>query len=314
MAGALAASLLYSVGAALQALEAQRAPPEDALRASLLRRLVGRPVWIGGTACVVVAWALQAGSLLFAPVTVVQPILALGLVALIVIGARVLDEQTSRREILAVAAIVVGVVGLVLTAPGDSGGQADPVVLAPAMAGLGLLALAPYALRSSGPQLVLVVLAVVRLRVVRTGNVVRGRRPVGGAVVGAPALAGRDRRGGRPRAGQRDDRVSTPVTRVFPVILVVQIVVAVGLAPLLGRGELGGHAAGDRRARGVAGRGRRRGRVPDRDVERRSCTRDRDEGRRRRGGDRRQRCPRLIDAAREAPVRRGVPFWETAAL
>ncbi len=236
IAGALVASLLYSVGAALQALEARRAPQEYALSTTLLRRLVVRPVWVGGTLCVVGGWALQAASLLLAPVTVVQPVLAAGLLSLIVIGVRVLGEQVGRRELLAVGAIIAGVVGLVLTGPGQSADHADAAVLAPAMAGLALLALAPYALRSSGPQLALIVLssglafALCGLATSFAGDAAAagslGMLVVWLAVTGAGALLALT---SEMTAFQR-----APVTRVFPVVLVVQIVVAVGLAPVLG--------------------------------------------------------------------------------
>lgn len=235
-AGALGASLLYSVGAALQALEARRTPTEYALRTTLLRRLLVRPVWIGGTLCVLCAWLLQAGSLLLAPVTVVQPILAVGLVPLIAIGIRVLGEEVGRREVLAAGAIIAGVVGLVLTGPSQSADQVGPAVLAPAMAGLGLLALAPYALRSSGPQLVLIVLssglayALCGLATSFAGDAATGGRwwalGLWLTVTGAGAVIALV---SEMTAFQR-----APVTQVFPVILVVQIVVAVGLAAVLG--------------------------------------------------------------------------------
>lgn len=220
----------------MQALEARRAPPEYALRASLLRRLIVRPVWIGGTGCVLGAWSLQAGALLLAPVTVVQPILALGLVSLIVIGARVLDEEVGRREVLAVAAIVAGVAGLVLTAPEQSAAVADPAVLAPVMVGLGLIPRVPYALRSSGGQLALVVVSGgLAYALCGLATSFAGQAASTGswwtlvlwlAVTGAGALVALV---SEMTAFQR-----APVTHVFPVILVVQMVVAVGLAPLLG--------------------------------------------------------------------------------
>lgn len=235
MAGALGSSLLYSVGAALQALEARRAPEEYALSVSLLRRLVVRRLWILGTLCVLGGWSLQAGSLLLAPVTVVQPTLALGLVFLLVIGVRMLGEEVGRREVLAVGAIVVGVIGLALTGPGQSADVADPVVLVPVMGGLGLLALAPYALRRSGGQLALVVVsgglayAFCGLSTSFTGAAATDGRwwslLLWLAVTGAGAIVGVV---SEMTAFQR-----APVTHVFPVILVVQMAVAVGLAPLL---------------------------------------------------------------------------------
>jgi len=233
--GALCSSLLYGGGAALQALEARRAPQEYALSVALLRRLVVRPLWIMGTVCVVLGWSLQAGSLLLAPVTIVQPTLAVGLVFLLVIGVRVLGEKVGRREVLAVGAIVAGVVGLALSGPGQSSDVADPVVLAPVMAVVGLLALVPYALPRSGGQLALVVVS---------GGLGYAFCGLSTSFMGAAATDGSWWALllwlGMAGAGAAVALISemtafqrAPVTHVFPVILVVQIAVAVGLAPLL---------------------------------------------------------------------------------
>ena len=82
-----------------------------------------------------------------------QPILAVGLVFLLGIGVRVLGERVGRRELIALGAIVAGVVGLALTGPGQSTDHADPEVLGPVIGGLTLAALTPYALRRSGGRL-----------------------------------------------------------------------------------------------------------------------------------------------------------------
>ena len=68
-------------------------------------------------------WSLQAGSLLLAPVTVVQPTLAIGVVFLLVIGVRVLGEDIGRREVVAVGAIVAGVTGLAALGTSSQGAQ-----------------------------------------------------------------------------------------------------------------------------------------------------------------------------------------------
>src|SRR5919112_4719356 len=109
---ALGSAVLYCAGAALQALEARNTPEREALHASLLRDLAARPRWLLGTGSVLLGWSLQATALLLAPVTVVQPTLAAGLVLLLVVGTRVLGERVGRREVLGMVAIVVGVAGL----------------------------------------------------------------------------------------------------------------------------------------------------------------------------------------------------------
>src|SRR5919199_6234945 len=117
MLAALGAAVLYATGVTLQALEAAAAPADESLKPSLLRRLVTRPRWIGGTACVVGGWALQATALMSAPVTIVQPALAVSVIVLLFIGVRFFGEDARRREMLAAAAIVVGVGGVAPAAP-----------------------------------------------------------------------------------------------------------------------------------------------------------------------------------------------------
>ena len=79
-------STLYALSTTLQALEARRVPAEVALRASLLMRLVRRPMWLLGTACGLVAWPIQAVALSLASVAIVQPALGLGLMLPILLG------------------------------------------------------------------------------------------------------------------------------------------------------------------------------------------------------------------------------------
>ena len=85
---ALTSAVLYASGVTLQAIEAAQAPEEESLKPSLLRRLVTRKRWILGTLCVVGGWATQAGALMLAPITILQPALAVSVVVLLVIGVR----------------------------------------------------------------------------------------------------------------------------------------------------------------------------------------------------------------------------------
>ena len=138
---------MYNLGVALQALEARATPAAQGLRVSLIGRLARRPRWLAGTALGLAGWPLQAAALLLAPLTVVQPALAFGLVLLLVLGARTLDERVGARDVLAVAAIVAGVAYLAAVAPEASTQHVGGWPLAGALAALGAVALAPYALR-----------------------------------------------------------------------------------------------------------------------------------------------------------------------
>src|SRR4051812_28695192 len=144
---ALAAAVLYSVGVTLQSIEAREAPAEESLRPALIKRLLTHRRWLGGTGCVVGGWAAQAVAVMLAPITIVQPALAVSVVALLFIGVRFFGERVRGREAAAALAIVVSVGGLVLASPRHSGGHAAPVAMALGMGTLGAVALAPYALR-----------------------------------------------------------------------------------------------------------------------------------------------------------------------
>jgi len=144
---AAAASSLYALSTALQALEARAAPVESALRASLLHRLVRRRIWLVGAAAGVVAWPLQASALALASVALVQPALGLGLVVLLVLGVRILGERVGRREIVGALLITAAVAALGWVAPAHTGaftGTGKEIVLAWLAAVVG----APYLLRA----------------------------------------------------------------------------------------------------------------------------------------------------------------------
>jgi len=146
MAAAVAASAMYNVAIGLQALEAREVPPEHGLRPALILKLLRRPRWLAGAALNLLGGGMQTVALLLAPLTLVQPCLAAGLLLLLLMGARHLHEPVGRREVLSVAAIGVGVVVLTLASPHRSNQGAGPDTIAIVLGALGLLTLLPYLL------------------------------------------------------------------------------------------------------------------------------------------------------------------------
>ena len=73
--------------------------------------LFQRTRWLLGTGLSMLGWPLQVLALLLAPLVVVQPALAAGLLVLLFFGERMLGEHAGRYEHLATLAIVLGVVG-----------------------------------------------------------------------------------------------------------------------------------------------------------------------------------------------------------
>jgi hypothetical protein len=148
IAAAVAASTLYSLGIALQAMDAKQAPHGEHLRLALAWRLLRRARWLLGTGLSILGWPLQLVALLLAPLVVVQPALAAGLLVLLFLAQRMLGEHAGRSEHLATVAIVIGVVGAGLAAPARSAGHgSENLAITLVLLGLGLAALLPYAMR-----------------------------------------------------------------------------------------------------------------------------------------------------------------------
>ena len=150
ISAAIVASTLYSLGIALQALDARQVGEEHELRLSLFRNLVRRGRWVAGTALSTLGWPFQVAALLLAPLVVVQPALAAGLLVLLALGTRMLGEHAGPRERAAMVAIVAGVIGLAITAPERSNLHAHGVKLIVVMGAIGACVLAPLALRVLG--------------------------------------------------------------------------------------------------------------------------------------------------------------------
>jgi drug/metabolite transporter (DMT)-like permease len=144
IAAAVAASTFYSLGVALQAMDAKRAPQGEHLRLALARNLLGRARWLAGTGISMLGWPLQFVALLLVPLVVVQPTLAAGLLVLLFFGRRMLGEHAGRREHLAVGAIVLGMLGAASTAPPHTTSHSGDATITFVLIGLAVLATTPY--------------------------------------------------------------------------------------------------------------------------------------------------------------------------
>ncbi|MEA2422902.1 MAG: hypothetical protein QOF55_2001 [Thermoleophilaceae bacterium] len=141
------ASVLFNAAIVIQASEVRAVPLELGLHVSLIGRLLRRPRWLLGAALGLTAFPLQTIALLWAPLTAVQPADAAGLLVLLYLGSRMLREPVGRREVLAVAAIVLGLVALTLAAPKRQVSQVEGAEVLVPMLLVAAVALAPLALR-----------------------------------------------------------------------------------------------------------------------------------------------------------------------
>jgi drug/metabolite transporter (DMT)-like permease len=140
---AVAASLLFYVGIFLQALEARKAPRKSSLRLSLLRVLLRRPLWVLGLALGLLGVLPQVLAFATAPFVVVQPLLAVGLLLLLVLGKRLFDEAVGLLDWLAVLAIIGGVLLVSVGAPPHSEAHRGGAAVIAIVAVLSIPALLP---------------------------------------------------------------------------------------------------------------------------------------------------------------------------
>jgi drug/metabolite transporter (DMT)-like permease len=247
---AVGASCLYNTSIALQALEARQVPDEHALRPSLLGRLLRNRRWLGATALGLAGWPLEIAALLLAPLTVVQPCLASGLILLLWLGTTRLGERPGRREWIAVAAIVAGVGGVALAAPERSTDHAGAAAVALALVVVALPIAAPYVARArirhsphQGGVKVGWANALDTLAVLAAGfgyawtaiasKLLTDELAAGTAVLAAFWLATAAASEGLGLLSEMTALQRRPATHVAPVMFAVQVLVPVVLAPLI---------------------------------------------------------------------------------
>jgi multidrug transporter EmrE-like cation transporter len=113
---ALSSAVLYDVGYVLekQALSALPSLPTHPLR--LWRTCARSPRWLAGFVAMLAGLGLQLIALTLAPVTVVQPILAAGVLGVAAAGRLVLGERLGPREGLALMLVVLAVAAITVSA------------------------------------------------------------------------------------------------------------------------------------------------------------------------------------------------------
>lgn len=126
LVGALVAgvsALLYDAGYVLEKQALTALPPMRLHPVDLLRTAATSRRWLAGFVAMLAGLGLQVVALTLAPVSVVQPILAGGLIALAAVGSLALGEQLSGRHKLALVLVLVAVAGIAASAHG--GGPLD---------------------------------------------------------------------------------------------------------------------------------------------------------------------------------------------
>lgn len=227
----VAAAAAFEASYVLQALEARRAAAVERPQLALLGRLVRRPLWALGILLSVAGFALQVLALRSAPLSLVQPLLAFGLVLLLGLSRWVLHERVGRRELLAVSGVIAGVCLVVTAAPerGQPGGSTGLVV---ACCVLAAILLAPFVRRDLSPWGLIAAAAcgdaLAAIAINEVARRVTEAPPVAAAWAALAALAGLLALTGEATALQR-----SPASVVAPAVLAGQVALPVLLAPLV---------------------------------------------------------------------------------
>jgi hypothetical protein len=237
IAAAVGASTLYSLGIALQAMDAKQAPHEEHLRLALAWGLVRRARWLAGTGMSILGWPLQVVALLLAPLVVVQPALAAGLLVLMFLAERMLNEHAGRYEYYAMGAIVLGVVGAgVFAPPRTTTHTSEELTITLVLLALGLASLAPYLLRVLGRTHTEVTMIGAGLAFGWSGVATKlASDDLAGHHLLAAGLWGLSTAAASAVGvlSEMSALQSRPAIQVAPVVFVTQTVIPVVLAPLL---------------------------------------------------------------------------------
>jgi hypothetical protein len=237
IAAAIGASSLYSLGVAFQAVDAREAPSEEHLRLALAWGLVKRSRWLLGTGLSMLGWPLQLLAVHLAPLVVVQPAMAVGLLVLLFAGERMLGERGGTYEHIAMAAIIIGVIGAGLCAPPPSNTHTtERLEIIIPLAVLGAASLIPYALKPFGrswPDMT-IICAGLAFGWSGVATKLASDDLFNGALVAAIAWGlSTAAASGVGMLSEMSSLQSRPAILVAPVVFVTQTVVPVVLAPTI---------------------------------------------------------------------------------
>lgn len=235
VAAAVVAAICFNAAVVLYALESRAVAPEHGLRLSLVARLARRPRWLAALALDALGWPFQLLALSLAPLTVVQPTLAVGLLLLIAVGSRRLGERVGRMEVIAVIAVVAGVTGLALAAPAHAAGSSAPLALAVTLGVLVLVSAAPFAMPRGrvGASTMILAAGAAFTATALAGKVLTDRLADGDWGASIALAAGIAAVAALGLLSETSALQRYEATRVSPAIFVVQTVAPVVAAPIL---------------------------------------------------------------------------------
>lgn len=118
----LITAFLYALSNVLELTEAEQVPDEEAASATLMARLVRRPRWLLGLGSDVLGFITQASAIALAAVVFVEPILAIGIVMSLLLGA-LITHRKIRTSDWVWAGLLSGGLALFLYEVSPTGGR-----------------------------------------------------------------------------------------------------------------------------------------------------------------------------------------------
>src|ERR1700743_1728538 len=125
---ALLTSASNAAASVLQRKAAAQVPPEDAMHVSLIKNLLGRPVWLAGIGFVIVTAVCQAAALASGPIALVQPIFIIELPVTLVLAALANHNRAALKQLPWSAILLTTVAlggGLAIAQPSGAIGSAQ---------------------------------------------------------------------------------------------------------------------------------------------------------------------------------------------
>lgn len=118
---AIGSAFFYGLASVLQQHSASGEPSKDSMRLELLWLLIRQPIWLGGLGADVAAFLLQALALSRGPLTLVQPVLTVGLLFALILSSLWARRMLPAKEIVAALALVAGLAILVVVGSPTAG-------------------------------------------------------------------------------------------------------------------------------------------------------------------------------------------------
>jgi drug/metabolite transporter (DMT)-like permease len=112
---------MYALASVLQQRSAAAQPADQALRLSLLGRLLRTPMWLLGLGCDITGYVLQFVALGHGPIVVVQPLLVCGLLFALPLGAAWAGRKLRKRDWIAAVLVCSGLAVFLLVASPEAG-------------------------------------------------------------------------------------------------------------------------------------------------------------------------------------------------